>query len=195
LGCCSVPDDEQMGRPFAAAGEGGCADVRAGKVKWFDPGKGFGFIVPDDGGGDVLLHANVLRAYGHGVVSDGAEIVVRVQQTPRGWQAVEVLSIVAPPMVPASDLEDFATLSAEEVGLLALEPARVKWFDRARGFGFANVFGSAEDVFLHIEVLRRSGFAEVQPGEALCLRIVEGRRGRMAVLAAPWEAGLNRHPA
>ena len=66
----------------------------------------------------------------------------------------------------------------------------MKWFDKAKGFGFANVFGRPDDVFIHIEVLRRSGFADLQPGEAVCLRVVEGKRGRMAVTVISWEAAL-----
>jgi CspA family cold shock protein len=166
-----------------------------GRVKWFDSGKGFGFILPDNGERDVLLHANVLRAFGHGTVSDGAAIEVSVQQTPRGLQAVEVHAIVPPAVPPSTEMEEISHLTTEEIGGLALEPARVKWFDRARGFGFANVFGSEVDVFVHMEVLRRSGYAEVQPGEAVCLRCVDGRRGRMAVLVAPWEAALQKPTA
>ena len=166
-----------------------------GHVKWFDPGKGFGFILPDEGGPDILLHANVLRTYGLGAVSDGAEIEVLVQQTPRGLQAAEVVQVTPPPMVMTAEMEEIAHLSPEDIADLALEPARVKWFDRARGFGFANIFGQDRDVFVHIEVLRRSGFAEVQPGEAICLRCIDGKRGRMAVLVAPWEAALRSLPA
>lgn len=164
----------------------------AGQVKWFDSGKGFGFILPDEGEPDVLLHANVLRAFGHGTISDGARVEVSVQQTPRGLQAIEVHSIVPPAVPPSTEMEEVSHLTLEEIAGLALEPARVKWFDRARGFGFANVFGSEVDVFVHMEVLRRSGYAEVQPGEAVCLRCVDGRRGRMAVLVAPWEAALRK---
>ena len=53
-----------------------------------------------------------------------------------------------------------------EIAALPLEPARVKWFDKGKGFGFANVFGRPEDVFIHVEVLRQSGFADLQAGEA-----------------------------
>ena len=67
-------------------------------------------------------------------------------------------------------------------------PARIKWFDKAKGFGFANVFGRPEDVFIHIEVLRRSGFADLQPGEAVTMKVIDGRRGRLATLVAPWDA-------
>jgi len=66
----------------------------------------------------------------------------------------------------------------------------VKWFDKGKGFGFANVFGRPEDVFVHMEVLRKSGFAELQPGEGVSLRIVQGERGRMAVMIAAWDAIL-----
>jgi cold shock CspA family protein len=70
-----------------------------------------------------------------------------------------------------------------------LEPARVKWFDKGKGFGFANVFAGSEDVFVHIEVLRLSGFADLAAGEAVCLRIIEGKRGRMAAQVAVLGSG------
>lgn len=163
-----------------------------GRVKWFDPGKGFGFIVSDEATGDILLHANVLRNFGQSSIADGAGITVRVQQTTRGVQAIEVVSI-QPPEGAALVLseEDQDGLPAD-VTSLPLEPARVKWFDKDKGFGFANVFGRPEDVFIHVEVLRVSGFADLAAGEAVCLRIVEGKRGRMAVQVVSWESSVRR---
>ena len=161
-----------------------------GRVKWFDPGKGFGFIVSDETGGDILLHANVLRNFGQSSIADGAGIIVKAQQTQRGIQAFEVLEILPPAnaqAVPNSETPEIT----DEYNQLPLEPARVKWFDKEKGFGFANVFGRPEDVFVHVEVLRGSGFAELQAGEAVCLRIVEGKRGRMAVQVVSWE-GVSR---
>lgn len=158
-----------------------------GRVKWFDPIKGFGFIVADIGGPDILLHANVLRNFGQGSVADGAEIEVLAQVTARGVQATEVLEIE--PVVPVITVQA-GDVSEEELAALAdrpVEPARVKWFDKVKGFGFANVFARAEDVFIHIEVLRQSGLADLQAGEAVGLRIVEGRRGRMAVQVLAWD--------
>ncbi|HMO09704.1 MAG TPA: cold shock domain-containing protein [Paracoccaceae bacterium] len=169
--------------------EGKALQTVQGRVKWFDPVKGFGFVVADTGGADILLHANVLRNFGQNTVADGAGISVAVQMTPRGAQAVEVLAI-EPPVAAAQDGDDAAI--TPEVLLLPLEPARVKWFDKGKGFGFANVFGRAEDVFVHIEVLRASGFADLVAGEAVCLRIVDGKRGRMAAQVVSWEAAA-RH--
>lgn len=171
--------------------EENAALIIQGRVKWFDPGKGFGFIVADEGGNDILLHANVLRNFGQSSVSDGTTVTVRVQQTPRGRQAVEVLTIAPPPGMQLSLIEEADMFGANYVDLPE-EPARVKWFDKDKGFGFANVFGRSEDVFVHVEVLRMSGFADLQAGEAVCLRIVDGKRGRMAVQVVSWESALRR---
>ncbi|MGV8951004.1 MAG: cold-shock protein [Cypionkella sp.] len=164
--------------------------ILQGRVKWFDPAKGFGFIVSDDHSGDILLHANVLRNFGQGSVADGAEITVKVQNTQRGVQAVEVIRIVPPEGSVPQLGDDIGVETAEEIAALPLEPARIKWFDKGKGFGFANVFGRPEDVFVHIEVLRHSGFADLDAGEAVCLRIVEGKRGRMAVQVVSWETSI-----
>lgn len=161
-----------------------------GRVKWFDPVKGFGFILSNEEGPDILLHANVLRNFGQGSVADGAGIEVYIQRTGRGAQAVEIVAIHPPEGLAFALGEDVPPEMVDKLYDLTIEPARVKWFDKGKGFGFANVFGRAEDVFIHIEVLRQSGLADLQPGEAVGLRIIEGRRGRMAVQVLSWEAAL-----
>lgn len=158
-----------------------------GRVKWFDPSKGFGFIISDQTDADILLHANVLRNYGQSSVADGARIEVRIQRTQRGVQAIEVTRIDPPEGVVLPFGEDAAQLVSADILALPLEPARVKWFDKGKGFGFANVFGRPEDIFINAEVLRVSGFADLGAGEAVALRVIEGRRGRMAVQVVSWE--------
>lgn len=164
------------------------ADPVAGQVKWFDPTKGFGFVVPNLGGADILLHANVLRNFGQSSVADGSRILLTIQETARGVQAVEVISIEPPEDDGSPALSDLPE-DAEDFALsdVPFEPSRVKWFDKTKGFGFANVFGRSEDVFVHIEVLRRSGLADLQPGEAVAMRVVDGARGRMAAHVAAWD--------
>lgn len=159
----------------------------AGVVKWFDGTKGFGFITDPDGGPDILLHANVLRNFGQGSVAEGSQVEVMCQNTPRGIQAVDVISIEPPASDPMPAIADLCSATPDEVSQLPLVPARVKWFDKAKGFGFANVFEEKGDVFLHVEVLRHSGFADLAVGEAVALRIVDGRRGMMAAQIMSWE--------
>ena len=81
--------------------------------------------------------------------------------------APKVIGIQQGEQTPAVGLSDFAEFDPEEVASAPIEPARVKWFDKAKGFGFANVFGSSADIFVHIEVLRMSGLADLLPGEAI----------------------------
>ena len=161
-----------------------------GEVKWFDPAKGFGFVVAEDGGPDILLHVNVLRNFGQSSIADGSQIEILTHRTERGVQAIEVVSITPPDRGDAPVLSDFADLDIGTLSDVPLEAARVKWFDKGKGFGFANVFGQPEDVFLHIEVLRQSGLADLQPGEALAMRVIEGNRGRMAAEVMGWEMAI-----
>jgi CspA family cold shock protein len=62
----------------------------SGRVKWFDPAKGYGFIVPDDPGEtglkDVLLHVTSLRQSGHEHALEGSLIQCEAVRRAKGWQ-------------------------------------------------------------------------------------------------------------
>src|SRR5213595_2242905 len=64
-----------------------------GVIKWFDVSKGFGFIVPDNGLPDILLHVTTLRRDGFQAAYEGARVSVEVLQRPRGLQAFRILSM------------------------------------------------------------------------------------------------------
>src|SRR5215211_5784404 len=65
----------------------------SGRIKWFDVAKGFGFIVPDNGLSDVLLHVTCLRRDGYQSANEGARIIVEAVQRPRGLQAIRIVSL------------------------------------------------------------------------------------------------------
>lgn len=162
------------------------SDPVLGTVKWFDPVKGFGFVLADEGGEDILLHVNVLRNFGQSSVADGARIELIAHKTQRGVQVAEIVSI-APPERSTAKLPDIAELDEDEIARSPLLAARIKWFDKSKGFGFANVFGNNEDVFVHVDVLRQSGLSDLAPGEAIAMRVIDGKRGRMAAEVRAWE--------
>lgn len=160
-------------------------EIASGRVKWFDATKGFGFVVDDTGGPDILLHANVLRSYGRSSIAEGARVVMRTQATGRGLQAVEVTSIDT--SFERVTAQESTSPDAPDLSGVPLVAARIKWFDKGKGFGFANVFGRTDDVFVHVEVLRQHGFAELQPGEAVALKVIDGPRGKMAAEIRVWD--------
>jgi cold shock protein len=156
----------------------------AGVIKWFDAAKGFGFIVPDNGMPDVLLHASCLRRDGYQTAYEGARIVCEVQKRPRGLQAFRILSMdestaVHPAQMPLPRTHVTVTPTS------GLERAQVKWFNRARGFGFLTRGEGTPDIFVHMETLRRYGLAELRPGQTVLVRFGFGPKGMMAAEVRP----------
>ena len=164
----------------------------AGRVKWFDATRGFGFLVSDQVEGDVLLHFSVLREHGRRSVPEGATIECIPVRLERGLQAKKVLSIdlssaLPPPprsAMPAGERSNRKAL-ADAAG--EFEPVEVKWFNRVRGYGFVKRVEDAsdEDVFVHMETVRDAHLAELQPGQRLSARIAASGKGLTAVEIRP----------
>ena len=158
----------------------------SGKIKWFDVAKGFGFIVPDNGMPDVLLHVTCLRRDGYQTAYEGARIVAEVLNRPRGMQALRILSMDESTAIHPSEMPPPRT-HVQVVPESGLERAVVKWFNRIKGYGFVTRGEGTEDIFVHMEVLRRYGVTELRPGQVVYVKFGNGSKGLMAAEVRPEE--------
>ncbi len=168
-------------------GAGG-VETRAisGVIKWFDVTRGFGFAVADDETvGDILVHFSVLQPHGRRSLPEGARVETLSVQRGRGFQAREIVSI---DLSNAVEEPVRAPTSSDRIDPVAMidaagpfEAASVKWFNRLKGYGFLIRGADGSDIFVHMETLRRAGIETVEPDQPLRARIVEGRKGPLAV--------------
>jgi CspA family cold shock protein len=161
----------------------------AGHIKWFDVAKGYGFILPDNGGADVLLHVTVLKRDGFSTAPEGARIVCEVQKRAKGLQVFKVLSLDESTATHPSQLQAPRT-HVQVAAPGGFEIVVVKWFNRVRGFGFVTRGEGTEDIFVHMETLRRFGIADLKPGDGLLVRFGHGDKGLMAAEVRPLETRL-----
>ncbi|MES2904261.1 MAG: cold shock domain-containing protein [Pseudomonadota bacterium] len=158
-----------------------------GRIKWFDPARGFGFLVSEACEGDVLVHYSVLREHGCRSLPEGAMIECIVEKHDRGLQAQRIISIdfsevLTSPIRSAHPAADRADRYALTDTAGEFESVAVKWFNRVRGYGFLNRVGDPDtDIFVHMETVRLAGKLDLQPEDFIEARIAEGRRGLTAV--------------
>lgn len=132
-----------------------------GTVTWYEPGKGYGFVTPDDGRAEIFVHSSAI--VGGGVISEGQRVAFLVVDGEKGPQADHLLPLGAQAARQTSDGAD----------------GTVSWYDADKGFGFVVPDSGGEDVFVHVSALAR-GQTELAEGERVTYDVAAGQKGPQA---------------
>ena len=154
-----------------------------GSVKWYSITRGYGFVTCDDSGEEALLHENTLRDYGLSHIPENSRVRALFNRNEKGLQIKKVLEAELPEGAGVIKQGDVVNEGYEDEDFV---PARVKWFDHGRGYGFVNLHHGSDDYFLHVEVLRKAGIAKVSTGEALSVVVTNVERGAVVHAVGLW---------
>ena len=166
--------------------ENALEDVRQGAVKWFDPGKGYGFVV-DGEGVEYLLHVNVLRDFGVSSLPKETELRFSSSQG-RGARVSRIVEVLA--AEDAIGVEDLELAERERLVACA-----VKWYDSVKGFGFLLPLSGVDEAYLHDSVVRRSKVRDLTAGAAV-IALVDSETNRPQVKCIfPWSERLQLRAA
>lgn len=155
--------------------------VAMGTLKWYDPKSGFGFVVSDQLEKDALLRANVIEEFGETHIAAGTEVSFSFEVTNRGFAVTRLLDMALP---------DPALNPSDDLDLSKMHPARLRWFDPAKGYGFVRCFGAREDAFLSKATLLRSGLTQIDTGDAVCVNLQRSARGYTVRNLKDWSASF-----
>jgi CspA family cold shock protein len=167
------------GMPPQVVGEG------KGVVKFFNPQKGFGFIVRDDGGEDVFVHISAVEQAGLTDLADGQPLEFTLVD--RGGRiSATNLRIEGEPMAVERS-GGGASAGAGGGGpqrQLTGEKASgtVKFFNAMKGFGFISRDDGQPDAFVHISAVERAGIPTLNEGDRLEFELEVDRRGKYAAV-------------
>ena len=166
------------GMPPQVVGEG------KGVVKFFNPQKGFGFIVRDDGGEDVFVHISAVEQAGLTDLADGQPLEFTLVD--RGGRiSATNLRIEGDPMpVERSGGGGAGGGAGGPQRQLTGEKATgtVKFFNSMKGFGFIQRDDGQPDAFVHISAVERAGLPTLNEGDRLEFELEVDRRGKYAAV-------------
>ena len=150
-----------------------------GALRWFDHVKGYGFIAPKNGSGDVMIHHEVLREFGQNRIKSGALVTCEIMESPKGFLATKILKVLDQADNAADDMLKENERS-KPIDRSELTVAIVRWYDERKGYGFCITHDDEGDVMLSRYILRQCGLRALFPGDKIYVRVSLTDKGRLA---------------
>ena len=147
-----------------------------GVVKFFNPQKGFGFIVRDDGGEDVFVHISAVEQAGLTDLADGQPLEFTLVDRGGRISATNLRIDGEPMAVERAERAPQRQLTGEKAS------GTVKFFNSMKGFGFIQRDDGQPDAFVHISAVERAGIPTLNEGDRLEFEIEVDRRGKYAAV-------------
>ena len=147
-----------------------------GIVKFFNPQKGFGFIVRDDGGEDVFVHISAVEQAGLTDLADGQPLEFTLVDRGGRISASNIRIEGEPLAVERAQAAPQRQLTGEKAS------GTVKFFNAMKGFGFIQRDDGQPDAFVHISAVERAGIPTLNEGDRLEFEIEVDRRGKFAAV-------------
>lgn len=139
---------------------------RHGKVKQFNPEKRFGFVTltDEEPAVDALVHVSVLQKFGVEQVARDTLVICSVEQAEKGLVVKTIYELIPPEY-------------AQQAAAGEYMPAKVKWFNESKGYGFVTLDADKPDVFVHAVVVKEGGIQSMPPGAAVEIMLEQTARG------------------
>ena len=182
---------------YPISGPGAGARISA-TVKWYNPEKAYGFLVPEDGSPDIYCRDSALAAVGLDTLLAGATVDCETVRGQRGPEVSRILAVdfstASPPagaLRPGVGSERMANglgmgrAGAAEAGPDAGLRRLVKWFMPMKGYGFLEPEDGSPDVFCHVSAVAASGRDTLPQGGVVTCEIVPGDRGPRSRVSSP----------
>lgn len=143
-------------------------------LKWFNPSKGFGFVVPEGKNCDVFLHASTLQSGGHSLIGKGAILSCSIKESNNGYCVQEIIEVI-------SSGESVLTKEISNTNQTATIKGTVKWYDEEKEFGFVSPEDNVKDIFIHKSCMNSSDIESLSEGQTVIVEYKTVLKGREAL--------------
>lgn len=147
-------------------------------VKWYNPIKGYGFLIRENNPDDIMIHFSALDTVGCPYIQEGDQIICDIVASKLGLQVLRVIEVKFGSPEPRS-LSSFIESHLKPLDPNELEDMKgtLKWYNPEKGYGFILPDSGGKEIFFHSSVMRASGYKFLEPGVRVQIKVSHSEKG------------------